>query len=135
METVKEKLIEMLKGIGSNCICNRESDECEICEYNREDVVYSECCEYKVAEYLIQNGVTSQEWVSVDERMPEESGDYLVIAKSGSIFRYYYSHEEREFGEYVEIELDFVEKPDTVWISLDTITHWMPIPDLPKGVK
>ena len=31
-----------------------------------------------VADHLITNGVTVQEWVSVDERLPESKGQYIV---------------------------------------------------------
>ena len=32
-----------------------------------------------IADYLITNGVTVQEWISVKDRLPEEDGAYLVI--------------------------------------------------------
>ena len=32
-----------------------------------------------VADYLLDSGVTVQEWISVDERLPEKDGQYLIF--------------------------------------------------------
>ena len=32
-----------------------------------------------IADGLIANGVTVQEWISVDERLPEKDGQYLIF--------------------------------------------------------
>ena len=37
----------------------------------------------EIADYLISNGVTVQEWIDVKDRLPEESGMYIVTAKDG----------------------------------------------------
>ena len=34
-----------------------------------------------IAEKLISNGVTVQEWISVDDRLPDETGRYLAVKK------------------------------------------------------
>ena len=34
-----------------------------------------------IAEKLISNGVTVQEWISVKDRLPEETGRYLAVKK------------------------------------------------------
>lgn len=33
----------------------------------------------EIADKLIDNGVTVQEWVSVDDRLPEKDGQYLIF--------------------------------------------------------
>ena len=33
----------------------------------------------KIADHLISNGVTVQEWISVDDRLPEKDGQYLIF--------------------------------------------------------
>ena len=33
----------------------------------------------QVANHLISNGVTVQEWISVDDRLPEKDGQYLIF--------------------------------------------------------
>lgn len=45
------------------------------------DVQYLGGFEEKIADHLIENGVTVQEWVSVDERLPEEKVDCIVHYK------------------------------------------------------
>ena len=32
-----------------------------------------------VADHLLDSGVTVQEWISVDERLPEKDGQYLIF--------------------------------------------------------
>ena len=34
-----------------------------------------------IAEKLMSNGVTVQEWISVDDRLPDETGRYLAVKK------------------------------------------------------
>lgn len=41
---------------------------------------YSRC--EIVAEELLNAGYRKQEWISVDERLPEESGEYLVFGRT-----------------------------------------------------
>ena len=76
-----------------------------------------------IADYLISNGVTVQEWVSVKDRLPEESGMYIVTANDG--------HAQR---------VSFVQwqKKNRMWNltgarSYWRVTHWMPLPQPPKG--
>lgn len=56
-------------------------------------------------------------WISVEDRLPEETGKYLVSTKNGVVYQTkYYSGGK--------------------WGQKDkgkNITHWMPMPDAPKG--
>ena len=77
----------------------------------------------EIADYLISNGVTVQEWIDVKDRLPEESGMYIVTAKDGHAHR-----------------VSFVQwqKKNRMWNltgarSYWRVTHWMPMPQLPKG--
>ena len=77
-----------------------------------------------IASYLTDNGVTVQEWVSVKDRLPEDSGYYLVVYQdkyNGSI--------STAFDMYVKC------KTDEWWENdfMRDVTHWMPIPQPPKG--
>ena len=71
-----------------------------------------------IADYLIANGVTVQEWISVDDRLPEK--DEIVIICTDENFIY--------AGELIG---------DTWFLDNDswtaTVTHWMPLPLPPKG--
>ena len=71
-----------------------------------------------IADYLIANGVTVQEWISVKDRLPKE--DEIVIICTDKNFIY--------AGELIG---------DTWFLDNDswteTVTHWMPLPQPPKG--
>ena len=75
------------------------------------------------ANILIANGVTVQEWISVDDRLPKDDSDVLAYSRIGEESRIYpacYSN---------DVWFDCVfNAPAT-----DTTTHWMPIPQPPKG--
>ena len=71
-----------------------------------------------IADHLIAHGVTVQEWISVDDRLPEK--DEIVIICTDKNFIY--------AGELIG---------DTWFLDNDswtaTVTHWMPLPEPPKG--
>ena len=92
-----------------------------------------------IADYLIANGVTVQEWIPVTERLPEEDGDYLVFKRfAGNAWSDVVSF--AKDGRQVS-ECTFVEKWQNVWyyydsewgyIRTDAVTHWMPLPEPPE---
>ena len=65
-----------------------------------------------------------QEWISVDDRLPEEDGYYLCCIKS-SLFP------DRVYIDILECDKGSFEEGH---IYTDTVTHWVPLPELPKGV-
>ena len=76
-----------------------------------------------IADYLISNGVTVQEWISVDDRLPEDDSDVLAYSSIGEESRIYpacYSN-----GVWFDCVFN---APAT-----DTTTHWMKMPQPPKG--
>ena len=76
-----------------------------------------------LADYLISNGVTVQEWISVDERLPEEKVNCIV----------HYKHAYCDNDDYWAIGICFYngEKFQMDWSY--KVTHWMPLPQPPKG--
>ena len=78
----------------------------------------------RIADHLIMNGVTVQEWISVNDRLPE-TGVYVVcIAKRNPFSRF----------------MPMVARIDkNGWVNpiteqyISEVTNWMPLPDLPKG--
>ena len=67
----------------------------------------------------LKNGVTVQEWISVKDRLPKKSGEYLAYC-----------------GEYDGICVLYLEvlKTKSKWrTKWKEVTHWMPIPQPPKG--
>ena len=115
---VREKLVEIMEDLG----CNDEyCKDCEFCN----DI---DGCVHRqkeiIADRLIANGVTVQEWISVKDRLPEEKGRYLTANK-------------RCGDKIVVFDLWFgggfwyVEEEDDVFDF--EVTHWMPMPNPPKG--
>ena len=102
---VKEKLVELLT------------------EFYGCDPMYYDVDALAIAQHLIAHGVTVQEWISVDDRLPEDGVRVLAAHDDGvvriGICRGYFpavmsKKHEKAFG--------FAE-----------VTHWMPIPEPPKG--
>lgn len=90
----------------------------------------------EIAENLIANGVTVQEWISVEDRLPDATGRYLAVKKriapdalGGNrtdivILRFF---EDSGFKMPIHIQN---------WINEEIneeITYWMPLPEPPKG--
>ena len=78
----------------------------------------------ELADGLIANGVTVQEWISVKDRLPEESGYYLVFTDIGRIALLAYSKKYQAFNAHDDSYLEEYVIP---------VTHWMPMPAPPKG--
>ena len=76
---------------------------------------------------IISNVVTVQEWISVDDRLPEYSNDGFadaVLVTDGFVQHMaYFVGGEWRFAESGEIK-------EPMWYR---ITHWMPLPEPPKG--
>ena len=107
----KEKQIEeMAKVLCEDCA--RDTSPCVLTKTAR-------MCESvkEQAEALYNAGYRKQEWISVDERLPEEDVRVLV-----------YINSERS---YTKIDTDRMVDGEWVRWSKD-ITHWMPLPEAPK---
>ena len=78
----------------------------------------------EIADHLINNGVTVQEWVSVDDRLPEVGGYVVCIAKRNPFSRF--------MPMVARIEKNGWVNPITEQY-ISEVTHWMPIPQPPKG--
>ena len=119
---VREKLVELLT----------EFYGCDPMYYNVDALA--------IADHLINNGVTVQEWISVNDRLPQEDGSYLVTINSFNGRKYIDVRWFAKDGEIVDkYELAGQENVwyyyDSEWgsISIDSVTHWMPLPLPPKG--
>ena len=76
-----------------------------------------------VADYLLDSGVTVQEWISVDDRLPEEKADCIV----------YYQHAYCDNDGYWAIGMCFYDGEKFQLNPAYKVTHWMPLPNPPKG--
>ena len=77
-----------------------------------------------VADYLLDNGVTVQEWISVEDKLPEVGGYVVCIAKRNPFSRF--------MPMVAKIEKNGWVNPMTEQY-ISEVTHWMPIPNPPKG--
>ena len=117
---VREKLIELF--YDNNVICDQKI------EGLADDVMD-----------IISNVVTVQEWISVKDRLPQEDGSYLVTINSFNGCKYIDVRWFAKDGEIVDkYELAGQKNVwyyyDSEWgyISIDSVTHWMPLPEIPK---
>ena len=110
---VREKLVKLLKSVLPN--------------FRNNMAYWGEKPIYEFADCLLANGVTVQEWISVDDRLPEYSNDGFadaVLVTDGFVQHMaYFVGGEWRFAESGEIK-------EPMWYR---ITHWMPLPELPKG--
>ena len=123
MPNTREKLIELIrKGrYKAENICN-ENDDCQRCTIADPD---GNCKIGYIADHLIANGVTVQKWIPVTERLPEKSGYCLIIHKSGIQSVIHYSAKSKVFNSFDSFDDDHDGNMHP--------THWMPLPEAPKG--
>ena len=86
------------------------------------DPMYYDVDALAIAQHLITHGVTVQEWISVDERLPEDNDRVIAFRPNEpeiSAYKYCIM-----WGWSVKVSLKQHSRG---------ITHWMPIPQPPKG--
>ena len=99
---VREKLVEIIQN--SVCGCARFWAEA-------------------ITNHLIANGVTVKEWISVDDRLPEEKVNCIV----------HYKHAYCENDDYWTIGICFYDGEKFQLNPAYKVTHWMQLPTPPKG--
>ena len=122
MPDIKEKLVELLEPNMGGFTCGDESGSCEFHNCRT-------CNAINLADHLIANGVTIQEWIPVEERLPgkDENGmnESVLVCVDGDCVGEAYMSEYSESG--------------WTWVGEDGIdvegivTHWMPLPEPPKA--
>lgn len=80
--------------------------------------------------FIDAHGVTVQEWISVNDRLPDGFGEVLVIV-SGKPQKNITLDAAYELAEYDHGEGWIIE----MWPEWEdaVVTHWMPLPQPPKG--
>ena len=102
---VRKKLVELL----------RNSPHLDIIKgYNGNDCTFEQG-----ADWLIANGVTVQEWNSVDDELPEDQEEVLVCTRSKNGIR--------------NIDKGYMAIDRFIHRGRAEVTHWMPLPHPPKG--
>jgi hypothetical protein len=137
MDNTREKILDLLHQgrEKANKLCG-EQDGCEKCQYQAPKGCYFGV----ITDHLIAHGVAVQKWIPVTERLPDEDGKYLVFEQSSgrtntSILRF--AKDARKVDKY-----DFKCRWKNAWYeydsewghyTVDSVTHWMPLPEPPKG--
>ena len=75
----------------------------------------------RIADHLIMNGVTVQEWIPVKDRLPENVKEGLLIALRWGEVDIGWCEDGRWGSQFVDEYED------------GEVTHWMPLPQPPKG--
>ena len=125
MMDIREKLVELLKtsACPSTFICD------PTCKYYG----FEDCFPERFADYLIAHGVTVQEWISVDDRLPDNKEYDWVLAQVVEDNGFMHIP---TVMEYRQSKNDWFEETYG-WLSEHngtfTVTHWMPLPQPPKG--
>ena len=102
---VREKLVEL------------------ITEFYGCDPMYYNVDALAIADHLVANGVTVQEWISVKDRLPEEKVNCIV----------HYKHAYCDNDDYWAIGMCFYDGEKFQLDPAYKVTHWMLLPQSPKG--
>ena len=127
---VREKLVELLKtnACPSPFMCD------PTCKYYG----FGDCFPDRFADYLIAHGVTAQEWISVDDRLPEipkgwvESPEPVLymMKNTKNIYAGYYGEggmwKDKYFRQYADSRNG---------VDADDVLCWMYQHDLPQPPK
>ena len=101
---VREKLVELLDNFHRDLSHFAGNEKLFVVDDNVEQ-----------AEYLIEHGVTVQEWISVDDRLPKNSDNVLVCHNNGLVTTNAWLGSNWWFNN-----------------ERNQITHWMPLPEPPE---
>ena len=117
---MREKLIELLRAV--------QYQGNAVHGYHDNYIQNSE-----LADHLIANGVTIQKWIPVTERLPESKTQILVY---GGKIELWVNGVKQQIP---SIFIGYMRGLDEGWFTWDSsyyisdVTHWMPMPEPPKG--
>ena len=124
---VREKLVELLDNFHRDLSPFAGNEKLFVVDDNVEQ-----------AEYLVEHGVTVQEWIPVTERLPERDKEVLLIVHGWEDRLYYTGCLHRQEAE--RSWLTGIESKASDWkiwgfsyLREPIVTHWMPLPNPPKG--
>ena len=92
-----------------------------------------------IADHLIANGVTVQEWISVEDKLPEvvsiHKGYRSTVKKSIRVLCVCVQKSGKTMVKegYCEWHNDYPEPRWQIPGTIDEVTHWAYLPQLPKG--
>jgi hypothetical protein len=115
MPNTREKQLELVEVINS---------------YFGVDAAYFDVDAFTLAKRIMESGWTNQKWIPVGKRLPEDEELVLIHCKNGAMFVGYCGKQ------YVDLERRWRIKTalnSTKLLNLGRVTHWMPLPQPPKG--
>ena len=110
MPNTREKLIEVKQAL-EMCYKQGITSECNGCAYRGHNNV---CMDALMEDALavinqLESNAPVQQWIPVTERLPEKNGEHILVCyKDGWVC-----------DQYTPVD--------------DGVTHWMPLPEPPKG--
>ena len=131
---VREKLVELLSETCMETCKQRKGCVCSVEECKRSK---EKCCGF-YADHLIANGVTVQEWISVDDKLPEIPEGYAetpepvlyMMKNTKTIYAGYYGEggvwKDKYFRQYADSRNG---------VDADDVLCWMYQHDLPQPPK
>ena len=130
---VREKLVELIRNSHKKCKAMKSCYECE--QYGNG----SDCVYLLMADELITNGVTVQEWISVDDKLPDvvsiHKGYRSTVKKSIRVLCVCVQKSGKTMVKegYCEWYNDYPEPRWKIPGTIDEVTHWQYLPQPPKG--
>ena len=114
----QQKIVEMAKDI-----CRHQNVCTDVCK------PISACDALRYAERAVEAGYVKQEWISINERLPEDNGDELIVCTEDGFVG------AARFTAVIEEGFCWMENEGSDFYDGDLIegvTHWMPLPEAPK---
>lgn len=124
---VMEKLVDLLREAPYNIFGNKLGN------------CYFDSCLELIADHLISHGVTVQEWISVDDKLPEvvsiHQGYRSTVKKSIRVLCVCVQKSGKTMVKegYCEWYNDYQEPRWKIPGTIDEVTHWQYLPQPPKG--
>ena len=118
---VREKLVELLADLSCN------SEYCKDCEFAKNIDGCVRRQKEIIADHLIANGVTVQEWISVNDRLPQMRDDGFAdafLVTDGILAHIAYFVD----GEWIFTDNGQMKEP-----MFYDVTHWLCLPQPTKG--
>ena len=121
---LKAKLVELLNEAEEWADHKCDVLDCETCPA---DKMKGNCVQQLMVDRLISHGVTVQEWISVKDRLPGKMGQYVCRYVFGENTDYPFY---QVLWYFANLEKPHFQHEGSMGL---TVTHWMPMPQPPKG--
>lgn len=115
---MKEQIEEMARIISAPC---RACQTCDGCNFEGTSTDEIECFDLFSASEVYNAGYRKQEWISVEERLPEKGQHVLCL------------YPQKDYGS--KCVVDYAETADGFFAEqylFERPSHWMPLPEPPK---